>query len=511
MIDLTNTAVLATGPNTTGLASLNGTPGSLNTFRLSGGSLISTEEIAIAAQGPLNATTTDGAVVTGGQFLLVAFNQSSFFPQPTVVQLDASGGNVLTGDALAEPLAIANINLMTGSHWTGAAFDITNVTVDPTSTWTMTASSTVTQQVTNAGLIDFTPPVGGVFKTLTAMSYLGTGGTLGLNTFLGADGSPSDKLVIDGGTATGSSKLKITNADGLGDLTIANGILVVDTINDGTTAPGTFVLAGPVVAGPYEYTLSRSSVDASKPQAWFLRSTLDCTLPGAPSPPCPAPPAPPGPTPPPPTPPEPPSPGPVPPDPPVPNFRQEVSLYAAMPALALLYGRTLMDTLHQRVGEQEHLRGRTDIGNPLYVNGAWGRVIGQHGERDGDRAGIFGGGPKYDFDFLALQAGFDAYRQQFASGYRIHAGLYGAIGDGRAGVTHFNGLTAGHDTFTAYTLGSYWTLFGPTGWYFDSVMQGTWYDMKGQSTRLPALETDGFGVDGDSDAWDGKIGLRVNW
>ena len=209
-------------------------------------------------------------------------------------------------------------------------------------------------------------------------------------------------------------------------------------------------------------------------------------------------------------------PGPVPPGPPVPNFRQEVSLYAALPSLALLYGRSLMDTLHERVGEEEHLRalaklkstttaygsgnlppvsfGSTyaDAGVGPYLNGAWGRVIALSGDRDGDRAGIFGDGPRYGFDFVALQAGLDIYRQQIA-GYRIHAGVYGAIGDGRAGVTHFTGLSAGHDSFAAYTGGGYATLFGPTGWYLDSVLQGTFYDMKAQSTRLPALETDATG------------------
>jgi hypothetical protein len=32
-----------------------------------------------------------------------------------------------------------------------------------------------------------------------------------------------------------------------------------------------------------------------------------------------------------------------------------------------------------------------------------GRVIVQSGDRDGDRAGIFGDGPKYDFDFVAIR------------------------------------------------------------------------------------------------------------
>lgn len=188
--------------------------------------------------------------------------------------------------------------------------------------------------VTNAGLIDLTDGASGPTDRLTITGKdIGQGGRLALNTFLGNDASPSDRLLIDRGAASGSTAIRILNAGGPGDLTTANGILVVDTLNGGTTVPGTFVLAGPVVAGPYEYSLFRSSVDASKPQAWFLRSEFDCRLdptaavcrkPG-----------------------------------PDPDIREEVSLYAAIPALALLYGRTLLDTLHERVGEEEHLRARS--------------------------------------------------------------------------------------------------------------------------------------------------------
>ena len=129
--------------------------------------------------------------------------------------------------------------------------------------------------------------------------------------------------------------MKIANTTGAGALTAGNGILVVDAISGGTTVPGAFGLAGPAVAGPYEYTLFRSSVDASNPQAWYLRSTLNCrltpTLPECQTP----------------VPPEPPVP-PTPPTPVVPNYRAETSLYAAVPSMALLYGRNLLDTLHER-------------------------------------------------------------------------------------------------------------------------------------------------------------------
>jgi len=143
-----------------------------------------------------------------------------------------------------------------------------------------------------------------------------------------------------------------------------------------------------------------------------------------------------------------------------PDFRPETSLYAAIPALALAYGRTLLDTLHERVGEEEHLRARSEPSASPYNNGTWGRVIAQHGNRDGDTNGNFGAGPRYDYDFGAFQIGQDLYRWQQANGYRTHAGVYEAIGGAHSGVTHFDGARAGDDTFMGYSVGGYWTTSG---------------------------------------------------
>ncbi len=248
---------------------MNLTAAGMDTVNLTGGSLISNASTAVEAQGPLNLTTSGTVVTGGGGALLETFANIAGF-QPTVVNFTASQGSQLTGDAIVAAATTANISLFTASHWTGAAFNVTNVNVDPTSVWTVTANSTVSQTVNNSGLIQFTPPTGdptklASFKTLTTVNYIGKRRHTGLNTFLGTDGSPSDRLVINGGTASGNSLLQITNAGGLGALTTGNGILVVDTINGGTTVPGTFALAGRVAAGPYDYTLFRSSVDASNP------------------------------------------------------------------------------------------------------------------------------------------------------------------------------------------------------------------------------------------------------
>ena len=144
----------------------------------------------------------------------------------------------------------------------------------------MTAGSIV-----NSGLIDLGNPNGTtVGNSLTVFGpYVGAGGTIHLNTFLGTDTSPSDVLIINGSrstidgaaTATGTSFLRITNAGGPGAQTTANGILVVDAINGGTTAPGAFALAGEVRAGAFDYRLFRGGLDGSSaPNDWFLRSTF---------------------------------------------------------------------------------------------------------------------------------------------------------------------------------------------------------------------------------------------
>ena len=225
---------------------------------LAGVTMISPNGASIAAPGGTSNVNLTGvtAVANNGQWLTV------------------SGGSTLG--------LIADSSTLRGAALTDAG-STSNVTLQNSTVWTMTGNSNLTNLTNSSSLIQFTPPVGdptllSSYKTLTTVNYVGQGGTLGLNTFLGADGSPSDRLVINGGTATGNSLLRITNTTGAGDLTSGNGILVVDALSGGTTVPGAFSLAGPVVAGPYEYALFRSSVDASNPQAWYLRSNVDCTV-----------------------------------------------------------------------------------------------------------------------------------------------------------------------------------------------------------------------------------------
>lgn len=334
-------------------------------FEADGSTITSDDGAAFeVTAGTLGATIANSTITGDSDFLNVSAGAS--------LNMYAAS-STLTGAATMASGAVAQLNLLGSSVW--------NITGDSNLTLLINQTGSVAQ---------FTPPgsAAGPFKTLTVMDYLGLGGTLSINTHLGGDDSLSDRLIIDGGNGLGASFLAVTNVGGVGAVTHANGILVVDTINGGSTAPGMFTLAAPVTVGPYEYSLYRGSVDASNPDAWYLRSILDCTLdPTAPV--CGA-----------------------------PDYRREASLYAAVPAMTMLYGRLMLDTLHERRGD------RVGGDAARAPNAGWARVIGQHGDRDGSKVGIYGAGPAYDYDFWAIQGGTDLYRDGGVGTSRNQAGAF---------------------------------------------------------------------------------------
>lgn len=480
-IDLTNTTVDATGAGTVGLSSLNLTAATTNTVNLTGGTLVSAASTGIEVQGPLNLTTS-GTTVTGGGGLLLETFASTFGPaQPTALQFDASNGSVLTGDALVAAQTTANINLTTGTSWTGASFDVTNVDVDPTSRWTVTASSTVTQLTRNAGLVEIVPPVGdptllASYKSLTTQNYIGANGTLILNTYLGADGAPSDILVVDGGTATGSTSLIVRNTTGPGALTTANGILVVDTINGATSQPAAFTLLGDyitdngeqaVVGGAYAYTLNFGGIGADvADNNWYLRSRLIPT----PDP-----------------------------DPGPPLYQPGVPIYEAYPQnLLALNG---LPTMQQRVGnrywrEPEPAPAEIFCKDPsrnfrctvtpeqagyyadgqtaratIEDNGVWGRLEGMHSRIEPD---VTTSGTDYDINSWKLQAGLDGLLREADDGSKLIGGITIHYGQASSGVSSIYG-NGSIDT-TGFGFGGTLTWLDQNGFYVDGQAALTWYD-----------------------------------
>jgi outer membrane autotransporter protein len=163
--------------------------------------------------------------------------------------------------------------------------------------------------------------------------------------------------------------------------------------------------------------------------------------------------------------------------------------------MAALYGRAAIDNLHDRVGEEEQLRGMPHSADRESVNGAWARGLYWNGHHDGGSLGVYSGeGPTFDFEMYGLQAGLDIWRREDDQGRRDHAGAYLAVGRVDGEVKHIGGVSAGTNRVDAFSLGGYWTHFWKSGAYLDAVAQYSWYDAEALSVRLPALKVRGTGL-----------------
>ena len=353
---------------------------------------------------------------------------------------------------------------------------------------------------TNAGLITMNNGVPGNLLVINA-DFVGQGGSIGLGTQLGGDNSRTDQLIING-NASGTTHLLVYNEGGLGAQT-TNGIQVV-TVNG--AAPATaFSLGQPVEAGAYAYTLvERTIQETPDPEGFFLVSTL--------------------------TPPT-PTPTPTPPAILLPNYRNEVPVYLAMPELANQLGFAMVDNFDARMGggreayvlpgpmagvncEHQTLPTHKGCSTPAEIAAAdaqmrleavqkylmWARVIGETGEQEpGGGASVSfgtpflnGKGPQYSASYGGFQAGMDLYRRINPDGSHDDAGLYVGYLNAHADVDQvYSSALAGTVNMNAYSLGAYWTHFGAPGWYVDAVLQGTWLGQVEGSTPLTGMSVNG--------------------
>jgi autotransporter-associated beta strand protein len=295
--------------------------------------------------------------------------------------------------------------------------------------------------LTNAGTVSLSGR--GAPSTLTVRGgYVGQNGVMRMAGMLAGNESPVDKLVIDGGSASGRTTIQFTNLGGLGAQTTGNGIELVGARNGATTTAQTtrdaFSLAGGLVsAGAFEYRLQPGDA-AGAGESWYLRSTLPAD-PGSPVPPSGQP----------------------------TTYRPEVALNAAVPAALGQGDLAMLGTLHQREGDPAFVTNGDDVQR----RGAWARLIHQQARirQEGTVS------PRSDASYSGMQAGVDV----FATAHH-RLGLYGGTLRWNDRVSGFaSGIrgqwVGGLDGRTNY-LGLYWTYRAESGWYSDVVLQRGWYD-----------------------------------
>jgi len=312
---------------------------------------------------------------------------------------------------------------------------------------------------------------GSPFSTFTISGGTATfqpGSEIKFNTFLGADNSPTDKLVISGAAASGDpSLLLIENVGGTGAGTTANGILLVKAVNGGTTAPGTFALPPGVRfrPGAVDYRLFRGGLTGSDPAVandWFLRSSFigpDGSL--------------------------------------NPIIGPELATYGVVQPIARQMAVTMLGTLHERIGDTLTLENADPYAEGWGRSG-WARFFGQQIDNQYKAFAE----PSTTGRLFGVQAGFDIFRGSIISGHRDAAGLYFAYGNSEmdvdglvtnAAATGYVRSRTGTVNLYGYSGGAYWTHYGPGGWYVDGVVQGTAYTGNA-ATEFADLPTNGSGI-----------------
>ena len=484
--------------------------------------IYSTTAGLVTLEGGLNVATAGRQ--TDGSYALYAAGGT----------IDGSTGGQynIDGDINAEGTgSLIDLNLTDGSVWNGAAYQsslgesrvaLTNAS------WNMDGDSSVSALTLNTGSqINFAhSDADPTFKTLTVTgNYHGDGGLLVMNTQLGDDNSPTDKLVVTGDT-TGSTYVAVNNAGGIGALT-TNGIKIIEVQGDSS---GQFVQQGRIVAGLYDYYLQRGDSSYTPPTAydpaqsalndWYLISKLPpveppeepeppvVEPPEEPEPPVVEPPEEPEPPvveppeepePPvvePPEEPEPPVVDPKEPEPPVvPNkpkdlvVRPEAGSYIANHAA----GNTLFTTrLHDRLGETQY----TDVlTGEEKVTSMWLRQIGGRNNFK-DSSGQL----KTSTNRYVMQLGGDIAQWSTDGLDRWHLGLMAGYANAKS-HTHSN--KSRHDSRSSidgYSVGAYGTWYNndadKTGLYVDTWLLYNWFKNSVNGDDLPSESYDSNGFTG---------------
>jgi fibronectin-binding autotransporter adhesin len=312
--------------------------------------------------------------------------------------------------------------------------------------------------VVNLGVV---APGGDALGTLTLTGgYAGNGGTLEIAAALGADASPTDRLMVNGDTS-GATEVVLTNRNGLGAQTV-EGVKIVDVAgasNGAFTLRGDYQFQGSpaVIAGAYGYRLYKGGVATPADGDWYLRSAL---LSGGGAQ--------------------------------VPLYQPGVPVYEA-------YGQTMLalnavGTMQQRIGERRW--GTTESGQP---SGLWGRV---QANRYRPNATVSTSLADLDVDSWTLEFGADHVLSE-RQGATLVLGVLAGLGEAEAkiGSVYGDGGVKTKD----YSAGATLSWYGPRGFYVDSQVRTTWFDSDLRSTVLGAL-TDGN--DGHGQAYSVELGKR---
>lgn len=259
---------------------------------------------------------------------------------------------------------------------------------------------------------------GNVGSTLTVKGdYVGLDGTLKIAAQQHSPGI-ADRLVIDGGSASGTTLLDI-DVSQLGEPTEGDGIMVVEAINGAETTAQTtrdaFTIGQDyLTAGAWQYQLFAGNASGAG-EDWFLRA----------------------------------------------GYRPDVPGFDTLPSIIRQADLFVLGTLHQRQGDEQPYRAD----NPADQEGRfWARYMTKTIDQKLDDPTGSTSHSKYN----GMQIGVDLWQND-----KWRSGLYTTFMDIDSSIDGNTGMSGGaayNSTFSSY-LGGYATWTDTDGFYVDNVLQ----------------------------------------
>ncbi|HUA82125.1 MAG TPA: autotransporter outer membrane beta-barrel domain-containing protein [Dyella sp.] len=474
--DLSGVDVVAGGVDAFGVA-IGGAGGTLN---MDGGSVASTQSHAFTVEGNATINLANSVSAIGGSGVLLDVADSSGKIALSMDNNVVAQGDIVFDPAVTEngamPAANTTVALSNGSHWAGATQNVvSDLSLSSNSLWTLTGDSSVGALALNDATIQFAQPVGDRYKTLVVNGDLsGAGGAIHMNTLLNEGGALgnqyTDRLLVLGNvTTTGTVVLNVTPQGG-GALTDTNKDGVINS-NEGVSlvqvagysrADAFALKNGYIAVGPWRYALYAFGADKIDPTQNALPSgslSWDYRLANAyvdengadPN------------------------------DPPKPDDARQPDVdrapvrlalapqlpsYIVAPTALLHYGDTMVDTLHQRLGEIRDATPTDPHGGELFV-----RYVGSQ-QRYASNLGFTDYGFGFDQHISAWQLG-GSIVSWTGDKSSVRAGFAFDKGTTRVTPNAADGVSASR--YDAHGASMWLTWQQANGFYVDAVVGGEHY------------------------------------
>ena len=383
----------------------------------------------------------------------------------------------VVGTIEARDAAVVDISAINQSRIVGGTVTsddaVNNLSLVEGSAWNMTKSSQLTHLTLDDSTLTFIP--GGAkrlrqtreatsFKTLTVNGdYTGANGNIVMNTQLGDDASPTDRMIVTGNTS-GTTNVKVLNAGGAGGLTTEG----IELISVAGNSDGVFRQNGRIVAGAYDYTLQRGVGENNK--NWYLSSAVSPATPVDPA-----------------------SPGdPTDPQSPSPTPREHaVRPEAGLYGMNLQAANTLFNTrLQDRLGETHYVDALT---GEEAVTSLWLRNVGGHTRQKDSSDQLAMQSNRY-----VMQLGGDIAQWSSGNTDRFHLGLMAGYANQKSRAENQRNGNRADSRISGYSAGLYgtWLQDNETheGAYVDTWAQYSWFDntVSGRDVESEEYDSQGF-------------------